>query len=160
MSLQIKWSYRLNHVRCDRGSRRQLELGLYTPQRPQSERRQFSSRPLKRQRCCASARLRLPGGAVKAQVHLSGNSAGTSFTIGPTFWLGRRGKRGLAPPSKIEAMPGQQRKGARTSNPDDLLIYAERIIEGAESEGQKSVTLKTWVARSMLERAKRGTKER
>ena len=45
------------------------------------------------------------------------------------------------------------------ANPDDLLILLERIIEGAESEGQKSVTLKTWVARSMLERAKRGTKE-
>jgi hypothetical protein len=56
-------------------------------------------------------------------------------------------------------MPGQQRKGVKTSNPDDLLKLVERIIEGAESEGEKSVTLKTWVARAMLESAKRGAKE-
>ena len=57
-------------------------------------------------------------------------------------------------------MTAQQHKEGRSAHPDDLLAHVEQIIAHTEYAEEKDVTLRTWVARFVLELAKRAPKPR
>jgi hypothetical protein len=46
------------------------------------------------------------------------------------------------------------------ANPDDLIVLAERIIAVTEDAGEEQITIQTYMARSLLEMAKRAPRPR